>query len=100
MTTPTPVSPAIESVTPDKAVYNLGDLITVTVDFTTGSSDEVVTVTVTVTDSVTGEQVSSTTTLTVSNPDASTVSVSDSGNRTWTEVPNQQAGVAVFTATA
>lgn len=96
----TPVPPAISSVSFDKSVYNIGDLITVTVDYSSGSSDEAVTVTVTITDSVTGETASMTASLTVADPDASTVSVSDSGNRVWTPVPNQPAGVAVFTATA
>lgn len=98
MTTPMP--PAISAVTFDKSVYNVGDTITVTVEFAAGSSNENVTVTVTVTDSVTNETASMTATLTVTDPDASTVAVSDTGNRVWTPVPSQPAGTAVFTATA
>jgi hypothetical protein len=97
MTTPMP--PAISSVSFDKAVYNIGDLITVTVSFSAGASDEVVTVTVTITDSVTGETASMTASLTVADPDASSVAVSDSGGRVWTQVSNSN-NVAVFTATA
>lgn len=97
MTTPNP--PAVSSVTFDKSVYNVGETITVTIDFSGGSSDQTVTVTVMVKDDITGETVTMTASFTVVDPDASTVTVSDSGNRTWTPVSNSN-GVAVFTTIA
>lgn len=92
-------APVVNSVTFDQAAYNPGDTITATMTFTPGSSGQAQTFTGTATDSATGQQGSLVVTFTVAATDATTVSASDSGARTWT-LASQAAGSAVFTATA
>lgn len=92
-------APTITSITFDKASYNPGDTITATVDYTVGTSAVTQTLTGTATDSTTNETGTLQVTFVVTEPDATTISVSDSGTRTWTKI-SDVGGVAKFTATA
>lgn len=92
-------APVITSITFDKPAYNPGDTITATIAFTPGSSAQQINFTGTATDSATGEVGTMTSTFTVATTDATTVSASDDGNRTWTVTPVDAAS-ATATATA
>jgi hypothetical protein len=92
-------APLVNSVTFDKTAYNPGDTIHATVTFTPGSSGQSFSLTGTATDSATGQAGSLTVNFVVAEPDATTVTVADTGNRTWS-LASQAAGSAVFTATA
>lgn len=93
------VAPSITSITFDKASYLPGNVITATVNYTVGTSDATQTLTGTATDSTTGKTGSLQVNFTVQKNDTTTISVSDSGNRTWTKV-SDNGSVAQFTATA
>ena len=94
------VAPTVTSVTFDKTAYAPGDTITATVHYTPGASDSTVSFTGTATDQSNGQTGTMEGTFTVQINDATTVSVSDTGSRTWTKVSDDGAGVAVFTAKA
>lgn len=100
----TTVPPAITAITFDQATYPPGATITATVKYTPGASDTdtSLTFTGTVTDNANGQTGTMEGTFVVQTQvnDATTVSVADSGNRTWTQVSDDGAGTAVFTATA
>jgi hypothetical protein len=98
----TMANPSVTSISFDKSIYNAGDLITATIFYVKGTS--VVASTQTFTGSATdsaGQVGSLQVTFTVNNTvtDATDVSVSDSGHRTWTKV-SDTGSVAAFTATA
>jgi hypothetical protein len=95
---------SITSLTFDKPAYNPGDTITLTVDYvpdTAGVNPVTSTATVNVTDANGNVTASDSAPFTVNEPVAGgdTVSVTDSGGRTWTQQSNSGT-VAVFTATA
>ena len=103
-------APVIASVLFDKPVYNASDLITVTVTYTPGTSTppppppETFNLSGTATDTASGDQAPFEGTFQVqaaSVPvtDATTWVVSDTGDRTWTQLSDDGA-TAVFTATA
>jgi ribosomal protein L19 len=92
-------APTITSISFDKTTYLPGDTITATVNYTQGTSDSIQTLTGTVTDSTTGRTGTLQQTFTVQVKDTTTVSVTDSGNRTWTKA-SDTGSVAKFTATA
>jgi len=95
---------SVDTITFDEAAYNPGDLITCTVDYTPDAPGVVpttFTATVNVTNSA-GTIVASNTAPFVVNeaqPGGDTVSVTDTGSRTWAE-QSDDGSVAVFTATA
>lgn len=93
------VAPSISSITFDKASYAPGDIITAIVDYVAGTSDVTQTFTGTATDSVDGKTGTLEVNFVVTENDTTTVTVSDSGNRTWTKISDTGA-VAKFTATA
>lgn len=92
-------APTITSITFDKATYNPGDTITATVDYSAGKSDVTQTFTGTATDNTTKETGSLQVTFTVTENDTTVISVSDSGNRVWTQI-SDTGSIAKFTATA
>jgi hypothetical protein len=92
-------APSISSITFDKATYSPGDTITATVDYTAGTSNVTQTFTGTATDSTTGQTGNLTVDFVVTENDATTVTVSDSGTRTWTKI-SDTGSIAKFTATA
>ena len=94
-----PSAPSITSIVFDQTGYNLGQLITVTVTYVPGTSNSVQTFTGTAKDSTTGKTGTLSVNFTVIINDSTIVSVSDSGNRTWTKV-SDTGTVAIFTATA
>lgn len=105
-------SPVITSVTFDKATYNVGDTITVTVNYSVsntsgGGGPGTFTLTGKVTDAVTGESATKAATFSVgadSNPAVTNLAnASVSGGQagqTWTLVSDDHASKAVFRATA
>lgn len=92
-------APSITSITFDKTSYSPGDLITATVDYTAGTSDVSQTFTGVATDSKSGETGTLQVSFVVTEGDTTTISVSDSGNRVWTQI-SDTGSVAKFTATA
>lgn len=96
-----PTAPVVSSITFDKTSYVKGTLITATVTYAHGDSDTSQAFTGTATDSVTGLSGQLTVNFTVASgtSDATTVTASDAGARTWTKV-SDTGTVAVFTATA
>ena len=94
-----PSAPVVNSITFDQAAYNSGDKITVTVNYTAGTSGTTQTFTGTAKDSATLKTGTLTVNFTVVKSDTTSASASDSGGRTWTTV-SDNAGVAVFTAIA
>lgn len=101
MSTPSaPASPTL-ALSTDAQIYNSGDTITVTANYSDSTaSPEVLTITGTATDS-NGNQVTATTTVTVNTADQQPMGVdlSDDFGDTYAEVSNS-GGVAVFTTTA
>jgi flagellar basal body L-ring protein FlgH len=96
----TPAAPTL-SLSTDKTAYNPGDTLTLTASYSDASISQVqLTITATATDAA-GNTVQATTTVPVneSTPAAMTVEVSDSFNDSYTQVSNDNAGTAVFTAT-
>ena len=93
------VAPTISSITFDKATYTPGSIITATINYTAGKSDVPQTFTGTATDSATGQTGLLQVTFTVTESDSTAVTVSDSGNRTWTQT-SDNGSVAIFTAIA
>jgi hypothetical protein len=93
----------INSITFSQASYTPGQTVEVTVDYTPdtpGVTTQSVSVTVNVTDQSGNILTTDTATFTVNTPQAGdSVTVSDSGDRTWTQV-SDNGTVAVFTAIA
>jgi len=97
LTTPTPTAPVV---TTDKAAYNSGDPITVTVEYTDPANPgTTLTITAVVTNGD-GSTATGTAEVTVGAAPASPlpVSVTDSFGDTYTQTSND-AGTAVFTST-
>ena len=97
---------SINSLTFDQAADNPGDLITLDISYTPDNPSVVPTTfnaTAVITDS-TGTQVASSSApfvVNVAQPSGDQVSVTDDGNRAWTETPGSDTGSAVvFTTTA
>lgn len=95
----TPSAPVVNSITFDQAAYNTGDKMTVTVNYTAGTSGVTQTFTGTAKDSATSKSGNLTVNFTVVSSDTTSASASDTGGRTWTTV-SDNAGVAIFTAIA
>ena len=97
------MDPSITSITFDKDGYVAGDTITATVNYVAGKSvtSDTQTFTGTATDAVTHAKGTLVVNFIVNqeSPNATTVDVSDSGNRSWTQV-SDNGSVAVFTAVA
>ena len=99
MSTPAPVTPT-QSLATDKTVYNVGDELTLTADYSDASVNPVtLTITASATDA-SGNTVGATATVTVntSEQEAMTIGASDSFGDTYSIVSNA-AGVAVLTTT-
>lgn len=99
MTTPVPVTPTL-AITTDKSVYNVGDTLTLTADYSDSSVNPM---TLTITASATdpqGNTVTATTTATVntSTQQPMTIGVSDTAGDSYVLVSNE-GGVAVLTTT-
>ena len=92
-------APSIGSITFDKSSYNPGDTITATIDYTPGTTAKTQTLTGTAIDSVSGLTGTLTQTFTINQPDATSLTVTDSGARTWTK-QSDTGTVAKFTAAA
>ncbi len=98
-------APVISSMSTDKAIYNVGDVITVTVGYTPGTSGGTGSTTVltgTATDHTTGEVGAISVNFTVGGvlvTDPTTVAVSDSDGRVYTQ-KSDSGTLAVFTAKA
>ena len=97
MTTPAPATPTL-AITTDKSVYNVGDTLTLTADYSDSSA---VPVTLTITASASdasGNTVNATATVTVNTAEqqAMTIGASDSFGDSFGIVSNA-AGVAVLT---
>lgn len=92
-------APTVTSITFDQSSYNPGQTMTATVTYTAGISDNVQSFTGTATDSVTGLAGSLVVNFTTEVTDVTAVTVSDTGNRTWTKI-SDTGSVAKFTATA
>jgi hypothetical protein len=97
---------SIDSMTFDQPAYNPGDLITLDIAYTPDTPSVVpttFTATAVITDSG-GNQVASSAApfiVNVAQPAGDVVSVTDDGNRAWTETPGSDTGSSVvFTATA
>jgi hypothetical protein len=95
---------SIDSLTFDQPSYNQGDTITLTVDYTPDSPSAVpttFTATAVISDS-SGNPLNSASApfvVNVAQPAGDKVSVTDDGNRAWTET-SDSGSVAAFTATA
>lgn len=92
-------APVVNSITFDQTAYNPGDTITATMTFTPGASGQVMNFTGTATDSTTNQVGTLVVQFIVAETDATVVSASDSGGRSWT-LQSQTAGTAVFTTLA
>lgn len=92
-------APTISSITFDKATYNPGDTITATVNYAPGTSDVTQSFTGTATDSTTGQTGKLSVNFVTTKSDTTSVTVSDSGSRTWTKI-SDTGSIAKFTATA
>jgi hypothetical protein len=92
-------NPVVTSISFDKTTYSAGQVITATVDYTQGTGSASQNFTATATDSVSGLTGALSSSFSVVSNDSTTVTVSDSGSRTWTKV-SDSGSVAVFTATA
>lgn len=92
-------APVVSSITFDQAAYNVGDKITVTVNYTAGTSGTSQSFTGTAKDSSTGKSGTLTVNFSVLKSDTTTLTVTDTGSRTWALVTDS-GSVAVFTATA
>lgn len=100
MTTPAPATPVI-SLSTDKASYNVGDTLTLTIAYADAQSvPSTLTITVNGTDSQ-NNAVSSTATVMVTRQvsEAMTFTVTDNAGATYTQVSNDGTSQAVFTAT-
>lgn len=93
------MAPSITSISFDKTSYTPGQTVTATVTYVPGTAPKSFTFTGTVTDTATNAQGTATGTFSVNEPDATTVSATDSGNRTWTKA-SDTGSVATFTAVA
>lgn len=93
------IAPQITSITFDKPSYIKGQLMTATVEYVPGMSEVSESITVSGTDQTTGLPGQLSVGFTTMAPDPTTVSASDSGNRTWTQT-SETGSAAVFTATA
>lgn len=95
------IAPVVSSITFDKSAYNTGDLITATVNYNPGKSDQTQAFTGVATDSTTGLSGQLSVSFVVSNAvtDATALTISDDGGRTWTPI-SDNGTVAVFTANA
>lgn len=91
--------PIVSSITFDKNVYVKGDLMTVTIAYLNGNSVVVQQFTGVAKDSVTGSVGSMTVNFSVVDPDATTITVSDSSGRTWTNI-SDTGTVSTWQATA
>jgi hypothetical protein len=96
----------VNSLTFDEASYSTGQTITLTVDYTP-DAPSVVPTTFTATASITDSSGAVVATnsapfvVNVAQASGDTVSVTDTGDRTWTETPDSDTGSSVvFTATA
>lgn len=95
---------SINSMTFDQASYNVGDTITLTVDYTpdvAGTVPTTFTATTTITDG-SGNQTATDNAnfvVNVAQPGGDTLTTSDTGNRTWTET-SDSGTEATFTTTA
>lgn len=96
---PSPAPPSVTSITFDQPAYSPGQVITATVTYVPGTSAQTTSLTGTATDKNTSQTGKLTVTFTTVAPDPTTVSVSDTGNRTWTAV-SDSGTVATFTAVA
>ena len=99
MTTPAPVTPTLDIAT-DKAVYNVGDLLTLTARYSDSSVNTMsLTITASATDAA-GNTVTATTTATVNTATQQpmTIGCSDTANDSYVVVSNE-GGVAVLTTT-
>lgn len=92
-------APSISSITFDKASYAPGDTITATISYSAGTSDVTQTFEGVATDSSTGETGTLQVSFVVTEPDTTTITVSDSGNRVWAKI-SDTGSIAKFTATA
>lgn len=97
---PAPAAPVITSITFDQPAYSPGQTITATVTFTPGTSASTTSFSGTATDSVTAKTGKLSVTFTTVIPDATTVSVADTGNHAWTQTSATGGTQATFTATA
>lgn len=91
--------PVIKTITFDQNSYTPGETITATVAYTPGVSTQTQNFTGTAVDSTTGQEGQLSVTFTADVNDTTTVSVSDTGNRTWTKASDNGSS-AVFTAIA
>lgn len=92
-------APVVSSINFDQTSYLAGQKITVTVDYSPGTSDETQTLTGVAEDSITGLSGQLVVNFIVTNNDTTSLTVSDSSKRTWTQV-SDNGSVAVFTAIA
>lgn len=92
-------APVVSSINFDQPSYLAGQKITVTVDYEPGMSDQTQTFTGVADDSATGLSGELVVNFIVTNNDTTNLTVSDSGNRTWSKV-SDSGTVAVFTGIA